>query len=60
MIRTNNPGSLLQFYLTWGRPYGEADLCAAHPNGHWCTYDKMQNALTASYTTFACMNKPGR
>jgi len=57
-ILTNNPATTIQFYLTWGRPYGEAELCKQEDQ--FCSYETMQAALTTSYTTFACMNKPAR
>jgi len=57
-ILTNNPDTIIQFYLTWGRPFGEADLCK--DQDQFCSYETMQAALTKSYTTFACMKKPAR
>jgi len=57
-ILTNNPETIIQFYLTWGRPYGESTLCKEQEQ--FCSYETMQDALTSSYTTFACMNKPAR
>ncbi|XP_023343766.1 uncharacterized protein LOC111713177 isoform X2 [Eurytemora carolleeae] len=57
-IRENNPQTIIQFYVTWGRPYGFQKDCPSYPQ--MCTYDSMQDVLTQSYTTFACMNKPSR
>eukprot|EP00090_Calanus_glacialis_P004315 TRINITY_DN13209_c0_g1_i1.p1 TRINITY_DN13209_c0_g1~~TRINITY_DN13209_c0_g1_i1.p1 ORF type:complete len:235 (-),score=45.13 TRINITY_DN13209_c0_g1_i1:35-646(-) len=57
-ILANNPATIIQFYLTWGRPFGEADLCKEQ--SQFCTYEEMQAALSNGYTTFACMNKPAR
>ena len=57
-IRDNNPDSMIQFYLTWGRPYGEQELCQTMQQ--FCTYESMQEALTERYTSFACLNKPAR
>ena len=54
--RSNNPTTTIQFYQTWGRPFGLASQCPAHPQ--FCEYESMQAALTTSYSTFACMNKP--
>ena len=57
-ILTNNQDTILQFYLTWGRPYGEIFLCKHQQQ--FCSYQTMQAALTTSYTSFACSNKPAR
>jgi len=57
-IRDNKADTMLQFYLTWGRPYGEQELCQTMTQ--FCTYESMQDALTSRYTSFACMNKPAR
>ena len=48
----------LQFYNTWGRPFGYEEECSDYPQ--FCTYSSMQDALTNSYSTFACMNRPSR
>jgi len=58
MIRNNNPNTVLQFYLTWGRPFGSSENCESYPQ--MCTYESMQDRLTQSYKTFACMNTPSR
>merc|ERR1712112_399145 len=47
-----------QFYLSWGRPYGEDSLCGEQEQ--FCQYETMQDALTAGYTKVACMKKPSR
>jgi len=57
-IIANNPNTVIQFYLTWGRPHGESDLCQTQ--AQFCSYETMQAALTSSYITFACMNKPAQ
>ena len=57
-IRANNPETLIQFYLTWGRPYGEESLCESMEQ--FCSYETMQEALTARYSSFACLTKPAR
>jgi len=57
-IRANNPDTIIQFYLTWGRPYGESNLCKTQ--SQYCTYLDMQAQLTKHYNTYACMNKPSR
>ena len=57
-IRTNNPDTVIQFYLTWGRPFGSASDCESQPQ--FCQFPSMQDALTLSYTEFACMNQPAR
>lgn len=54
--RSNNPATTIQFYQTWGRPFGLASQCPAHHQ--FCEYERMQAALTTSYSTFACMNRP--
>ena len=58
MIKTSSPEAVLQFYQTWGRETGEASLCTTNPQ--FCTFETMQDALTASYSAFACMNTPAR
>ena len=40
VIRENNPATVLQFYLTWGRPYGEQQLCQTMEQ--FCSYETMQ------------------
>ena len=40
VIRQNNPATVLQFYLTWGRPYGEQQLCQTMQQ--FCSYETMQ------------------
>ena len=57
-IRKNNPDTIIQFYMTWGRPYGKDNLCETMEQ--FCTYLDMQQALAHSYNTFACMNQPSR
>merc|ERR1711962_20127 len=58
LIRSVSPKATLQFYLSWGRPYGESSLCPSEPQ--YCQFDSMQDSLTLTYTTLACMNKPAR
>jgi len=55
-IKESSPEGRLQFYQTWGRPFGLASECPNLPQ--FCEYATMQDALTASYSTFACMKKP--
>jgi len=57
-ILTNNPETMVQFYLSWGRPYGEDSLCGEQEQ--FCQYETMQDALTDGYTKVACMKKPSR
>jgi len=57
-IRENNKDTLIQFYLTWGRPHGFEKDCPSYPQ--LCNFQDMQSALTQSYSTFACMNKAAR
>jgi len=57
-IKQSSPNATIQFYNTWGRPFGEETLCPDYPQ--FCTYQSMQDALTTSYSTFACMNLPSR
>ena len=57
-ILDNKPDTMIQFYLTWGRPYGEQTLCESMEQ--FCSYESMQAALTSRYTSFACLNKPAR
>jgi len=53
-IKANNPGTILQFYLTWGRPFGSSEDCPTYPE--FCDFPSMQAALTTSYRAFACQN----
>ena len=70
---TNNPATKIQFYLSWGRPGGEPNLCRTMPQ--FCSYDSYQvdtvlelmkknvtsicqDALTEGYMKLACMKKP--
>ena len=58
-ILDNNPDTMIQFYLTWGRPHGDQEEC---DNGltQFCSYSKMQDALTNTYSDFACMKAVSR
>jgi len=58
MIKESSPNATIQFYNTWGRPFGDEENCPDYPQ--FCTYESMQDALTTSYSTFACMNLPSR
>ena len=41
MILTNNPDTIIQFYLTWGGDWLQgSDLCAEQPQ--FCSYEPMQ------------------
>merc|ERR1711892_641963 len=57
-IRANNPDTIIQFYLTWGRPLGSVSDCESEPQ--FCQFPTMQDALTHSYSAFACMKQPAR
>merc|ERR1711892_8821 len=57
-IRANNPDTIIQFYLTWGRPFGSVSDCESEPQ--FCQFPTMQDALTHSYSAFACMKQPAR
>jgi len=57
-IRARSPQAHLQFYLTWGRAFGLSSQCSTYPE--FCDYSSMQDQLTSSYTTFACMTKPAK
>ena len=39
-ILTNNPATKIQFYLSWGRPGGEPNLCRTMPQ--FCSYEAYQ------------------
>ena len=39
-IRKANPAAVLQFYLTWGRPFGYAEDCPTYPQ--FCDFPSMQ------------------
>lgn len=53
-IKANNICSKPLFYTTWGRKNGDAQNCNYAP--HVCTYEGMDSALTAAYTTMAALN----
>jgi len=57
-IKQSSPNATIQFYDTWGRPFGEESLCPDYPQ--FCTYQSMQDSVTLRYSTFACMNQPSR
>lgn len=50
-IRFHNPCATPLFYMTWGRQDGDASNCDGYPPV--CTYEGMQERLTASYTEMA-------
>merc|ERR1719481_70533 len=56
IIRSNNPKTRLQFYLSWGRPHGLDSQCPNYPD--FCQFETMQDALTKTYSTFGCMKRP--
>ena len=39
-VMENNPNSAIQFYLTWGRPGGEPELCKTM--SQFCSYETYQ------------------
>lgn len=47
MIYTNNSSTQVLLFMTWGRKYGDSDLCKALP--YTCSYDGMQDALRDAY-----------
>nr|WP_321226018.1 PKD domain-containing protein [uncultured Psychroserpens sp.] len=54
-IRENYECSQPMFYMTWGRENGDASNCGSAP---WvCTYEGMDDAITATYTSMADSNK---
>jgi len=57
-IQHNNPNAKIQWYQTWGRPYGDQDRCEDIPQV--CTFDGMQDAITETYSAYGCMFKPGK
>lgn len=57
-VHKHNPGAKIQWYLTWGRPFGDSDRCSSIPKV--CTYEGMQDSVTKTYTTYGCMFKPGQ
>ena len=57
-VHKYNPDAKIQWYLTWGRPFGDQDRCADIPQV--CTFDGMQDAITDTYKTYGCMFKPGQ
>ena len=54
-VHKHNPGAKIQWYLTWGRPFGDSDRCSSIPKV--CTYEGMQDSVTKTYTTYGCMFK---
>ena len=57
-VHKYNPNAKIQWYLTWGRPFGDSDRCDEIPQV--CTFGGMQNAITETYTTYGCMFKAGQ
>lgn len=53
-IRFHNPCATPLFYMTWGRENGDVANCNNYPPV--CTYEGMQERLTASYTEMAANN----
>ena len=53
-IRFHNPCATPLFYMTWGRENGDASNCDNYPP--ICTFEGMQERLTASYTEMADNN----
>ena len=54
-IRNNNPNTMIQFYLTWGRPHGDQEKCNNDDLPQFCDFESMQNALTKTYLDFGCL-----
>jgi len=54
-IRNNNPNTMIQFYLTWGRPHGDQEKCNDDELSQFCDFESMQNALTKTYLDFGCL-----
>ena len=57
-VHQYNPNATIQWYLTWGRPNGDAARCDYLPQV--CTFEGMQDAITETYTTYGCMLKAGQ
>lgn len=57
-VHKHNPEAKIQWYLTWGRPFGDDDRCQDIPQV--CTFDGMQDAITETYSAYGCMFKPGQ
>ena len=57
-IRKRSPNAEIQFYQTWGRPYGEEESCPTFPAN--CDYFTMQDVITGHYSDYACQFRPAR
>ena len=57
-VHQYSPNAKIQWYLTWGRPFGDSDRCSEIPRV--CTFEGMQDAITETYTTYGCMFKAGQ
>eukprot|EP00094_Tigriopus_californicus_P011116 TCALIF_10727-PA protein Name:"Protein of unknown function" AED:0.41 eAED:0.41 QI:0/0.33/0.4/0.4/1/1/10/143/554 len=57
-IRVHSPEAKIQFYQTWGRPYGEAVTCPDFPPN--CEYLTMQDVITDNYSNYACQFQPAQ
>ena len=47
IIYNNNPDTHILLFMTWGRRYGDKDLCKKYP--YTCEYEGMQNMLIDRY-----------
>merc|ERR1712235_230394 len=55
-IRETNPCTQPIYYLTWGKRDGDSNYCS---NGNYmCTFEGIQDQLTAAYTTMAYVTQP--
>jgi len=55
-IRETNPCTRPVYFLTWGKRDGDSNYCS---NGNYmCTFEGIQDQLTAAYTTMAYVTQP--
>lgn len=58
-IRKHSPNAKIQWYITWAGAIGDNMNCKKN-NEHVCTFNGMQNAISKTYESLACMTKPAQ
>jgi len=51
LIMNNNPNCEVLLFMTWGRRYGDTELCSKLP--YTCSFEEMQNKLIERYELLA-------
>lgn len=54
LIHVSNPCAITNFYMTWGRKFGDPDNCQFIPD--LCTYEGMDDRIKATYLLLAQQN----